>query len=257
MERERHAAIVLAAGKGSRMKSDIPKQFMLLDGKPVLYYSLKVFEDSFADDIILVTGEGQEEYCRREIVDKYGFQKVRAVIAGGKERSDSVYRGLCALENLGYAYIHLDGDREDACAAGDLPEETGRDYVYIHDGARPFLDSAILDRARECVQKHQACAAGMPSKDTIKIADQNQFVVQTPPRKDVWMIQTPQVFSYPLIRKAYEMLQSETDLTVTDDAMVAETMLHCPVKLFEGSYRNIKITTPEDIPLANAYREGD
>ena len=90
-EKKRHVAIVLAAGKGSRMKSDIPKQYLILNGKPVLYYALRAFEDSFVDEIVLVTGAGQETYCKQEIVKKYGFQKVTYVIEGGKERYDSVY----------------------------------------------------------------------------------------------------------------------------------------------------------------------
>jgi len=156
-EWKRHAAIVLAAGKGSRMKCDVPKQYLSLKGKPVLYYALKAFEESFIDEIVLVTGVGQEEYCQKEIVEHYGFQKVSHVIAGGKERYDSVYRGICALE--------------------------GADYVYIHDGARPFIDNALLCRARDTVEQYHACAAGMPSKDTIKLINEQGFVTGTPERK--------------------------------------------------------------------------
>lgn len=225
MKQKRHAAIVLAAGKGSRMKSDVPKQFLQIDGKPVIYYALRAFEESFVDEIILVTGEGQQEYCHAEIVDKYGFHKVSKIVAGGKERYDSVYRGLCELAEA--------------------------DYVYIHDGARPFVDDRILTRARQCVEQYEACAAGMPVKDTIKIVDEENFVAETPQRKYVWLIQTPQVFSYSLIREAYERLYiEETPISVTDDAMVVEYMMKKPVKLFEGSYENIKITTPEDLPIA-------
>ncbi|MCI6537934.1 2-C-methyl-D-erythritol 4-phosphate cytidylyltransferase [uncultured Eubacterium sp.] len=227
-EGKRHVAIVLAAGKGSRMKSDVPKQYLGLNGKPVLYYALRAFEDSFIDEIVLVTGAGQESYCQSEIVEKYGFQKVTHVIAGGKERYDSVYRGICALE--------------------------GADYVYIHDGARPFIDAALLSRARETVEQYHACAAGMPSKDTIKLIDDQGFVTETPQRKYTWTIQTPQVFDYPLIREAYErMYQDMPSLQITDDAMVVETMLQTPVKLYEGSYDNIKITTPEDLIVAEAF----
>ena len=211
-ESKRHAAIVLAAGKGSRMKSDVPKQYLSLNGKPVLYYALKAFEDSFID----------------EIVEQYGFRKVSHVIAGGKERYDSVYRGICALE--------------------------GADYVYIHDGARPFIDNALLCRARDTVEQYHACAAGMPSKDTIKLINEQGFVTGTPERKYTWIIQTPQVFEYTLIRGAYEqMYQNMPAVQITDDAMVVETMLCTPVKLYEGSYDNIKITTPEDMVVAEAF----
>lgn len=225
MKQKKHAALVLAAGKGSRMKSDIPKQFLQMNGKPVIYYALRAFEDSFIDEIVLVTGEGQQEYCRTEIVDKYGFHKVSKIIAGGKERYDSVYRGLCELD--------------------------GADYVYIHDGARPFADHQILVNAKQCVEKYGACAAGMPVKDTIKIVNEENFVTETPLRKYVWQIQTPQVFSYSLIREAYERLYiEENPISVTDDAMVVECMMKRPVKLFEASYENIKITTPEDLAIA-------
>ncbi len=227
-EKKHHAAIVLAAGKGSRMKSNVPKQYLSLEGKPVLYYALRAFEESFIDEIVLVTGAGEEAYCQNEIVKKYGFQKVTRVIAGGKERYDSVYRGLCALKGI--------------------------DYVYIHDGARPFIDQGMLARAKENVEKYQACAAGMPSKDTIKIINKEGFVEETPQRKSVWIIQTPQVFSYPLIYHAYEkMYQDMPTIQITDDAMVVETMLQMPVKLYEGSYNNIKITTPEDLSVAKAF----
>ena len=117
--------IILAAGVGKRMESDVPKQFMLLEGKPLLYYSLKTFQDSFIQDIILVCGKDEIEYCREEIVDKYGFSKVRKIVAGGKERFHSVYQGLKAIEEC--------------------------DYVFIHDGARPFVEQRMLTDGLEVV----------------------------------------------------------------------------------------------------------
>ena len=225
---KKHVAIVLAAGKGSRMGSDIPKQFLEIAGKPVLYYSLYTMETSFLDEIVLVTGEDQVSYCKQEIVEKYNFKKVKRVIAGGKERYDSVYAGIRAVQNA--------------------------DYIYIQDGARPFLTEEILRRAKENVEQFDACAAGMPSKDTVKIADSRGFVSSTPLRKNVWTIQTPQVFSAALIRKAYDCLYQKGDFeNITDDAMVVETMTGKSVKLFEGSYQNIKITTPEDLAVAEAF----
>ena len=227
---DRHTAIILAAGRGSRMHSKVPKQYMELAGKPVLYYSLAAFEASFIDEIVLVTGAGEEEYCRREIVERFGFSKVTNVIPGGAERCLSVYEGLKEAEEA--------------------------DYVYIHDGARPFVDAGILEAARKCVLECKACAAGMPVKDTIKIADADGFVKQTPDRRFVWQIQTPQVFSYPLVREAYDrLLTGPKEYSVTDDAMVVELMLQHPVKLFAASYENIKITTPEDLQTAQAYLE--
>ena len=211
---KKHTAIVLAAGKGSRMQSVVPKQYLELCGKPVLYYSLAAFEESFIDEIILVAGKDDISYCKEQIVERYGFQKVTKIIAGGAERYLSVYQGLLAAEEA--------------------------DYVYIHDGARPFVDAAILSDAKACVEQYQACVAGMPVKDTIKIVDAEDFAKETPERKYVWQVQTPQVFSYALVREAYDMLMEDQDAySVTDDAMVVETMLNYPVKLFQASYNNM------------------
>ena len=225
---KKHTAIVLAAGKGSRMQSVVPKQYLELCGKPVLYYSLAAFEESFIDEIILVAGKDDISYCKEQIVERYGFQKVTKIIAGGTERYLSVYQGLLAAEEA--------------------------DYVYLHDGARPFVDAAILSDAKACVEQYQACVAGMPVKDTIKIVDAEDLAKETPERKYVWQVQTPQVFSYALVREAYDMLMEDQDAySVTDDAMVVETMLNYPVKLFQASYKNIKITTPEDLQIAELF----
>lgn len=225
---KKHTAIVLAAGKGSRMQSVVPKQYLELCGKPVLYYSLAAFEESFIDEIILVAGKDDISYCKEQIVERYGFQKVTKIIVGGAERYLSVYQGLLAAEEA--------------------------DYIYIHDGARPFVDAAILSDAKACVEQYQACVAGMPVKDTIKIVDAEDFAKETPERKYVWQVQTPQVFSYALVREAYDMLMEDQNAySVTDDAMVVETMLNYPVKLFQASYKNIKITTPEDLQIAELF----
>lgn len=230
-------AIVLAAGQGRRMNTKVHKQYLLIEDKPVLYYSLRAMEDSFISDIVLVTGKGEEEYCRREIIDKYHFQKVRAIVAGGQERYHSVFCGLQAI----------DWD----CG-----------YVFIHDGARPFIDEAILERAYACVQQSKACIVGMPVKDTVKIADTAGYVESTPPRALVWQVQTPQVFEKSLITDAYTQLitheaqLSAQNVTVTDDAMVVEYFTHTPIRFVEGSYRNIKITTPEDLQIAEAFLHG-
>lgn len=228
MGQEHNVAVVLAAGRGSRMNSEIQKQYLMIGGKPVIYYALKQFEDfREIDEIILVTGENEISYCKEKIVEAYGLKKVIRVVAGGAERYHSVYRGLCAAGNC--------------------------DYVFIHDGARPFIDQELLTRAMEAVRQHKACVAGMPVKDTIKIADDGLFADQTPDRSRLWMIQTPQVFSYSLIREAYDKLFHREISGITDDAMVLEQMEGYPVKLVEGSYRNIKITTPEDLLIAEAF----
>ena len=224
---EKYTAIVLAAGVGKRMNSKIQKQYMLLGGKPVLFYALDAFEKSRVDEIILVVGKGEIEYCRKEIVEKYKFHKVTKIVEGGKERDHSVYEGLKAIDTA--------------------------DYVLIHDGARPFINQQILVHAIEAVKQYQACVVGMPVKDTIKITTEDGFSKETPERKHVWMIQTPQCFSYSLIFDAYQKMLQNEDATITDDAMVLEKVKGLPVKMVEGSYRNIKITTPEDLLVAEAY----
>ncbi len=231
--RERTAAIVLAAGSGRRMGGSIKKQYMLLDGLPVIYYSLKAFQNSFVDEIVLVCSPGDEGFCEKEIVEKYGFDKVSGIVAGGKERYHSVARGM---------------ERIAPC-----------DYVFIHDGARPMLTETILDRTLACVRECGACVAGMPVKDTIKIADEKGNIVSTPNRNLVWQVQTPQVFAYSLIKEAYrdlilkEMALLQSGVVVTDDAMVVETLTGHPVKLVKGSYENIKITTREDLLIAENF----
>ena len=229
MQKEKCTAIVLAAGQGKRMGTEIQKQYLEINEKPILYYSLRVFDASpLIDEIVLVVGKGQKEYCEREIVRKYGIQKVTIIVEGGTERYHSVYNGL----------QYVDGG-----------------YVYIHDGARPFVTEEILKRAYEEVKNSQACVVGVPVKDTIKIADTKEYVQSTPDRKYLWTIQTPQVFNTQLIKSAYEALMSKDSIQVTDDAMVAEQMLGIKVKLVQGSYKNIKITTPEDLEIAKIFVE--
>ena len=131
-------------------------------------------------------------------------------------------------------------------------------YIFIQDGARPFLTEEILKRCYEAVERDHACAAGMPVKDTIKIVDEIGFARQTPDRNFMWQVQTPQVFDAPLILFAYERLMQEKErllqegISITDDAMVVETFTDCKVRLVEGSYSNMKVTTPEDMTVAEA-----
>ncbi|MBR4983065.1 MAG: 2-C-methyl-D-erythritol 4-phosphate cytidylyltransferase [Lachnospiraceae bacterium] len=227
------AAVCLAAGQGKRMESKIQKQYLLIQDKPVLYYALKAFQDSPVQEVVLVVGAGEEEYCRKEIVDAYGFTKVKAIVTGGKERYHSVFHGLQAV--------------------------TEADYVLIHDGARPFLTQEIIARCMEGAKEYKACVAGMPVKDTIKLSDDEQNIESTPQRSKVWMIQTPQAFDYALIKDAYTILIEQenqgiqTAIPVTDDAMVVEYFMNQKVHLVYGSYENIKITTPEDMRIAEAF----
>lgn len=230
-----YTAIVLAAGKGKRMKSDVSKQFMELNGKPVLYYSLAAFEKSRVDQIVLVTGQDDIEYCRKEIVEKYGFGKVAGIIAGGKERYDSVWRGLQAAKDS--------------------------DYVLIHDGARAFIDQDTIERCMQDVLISQACVAAVPVKDTIKVVDKSLLGLETPDRSMLWTIQTPQVFEGHLIYEAYRRLSLELEAgtapSVTDDTMVAEYYMGISSHMVMGSYYNIKVTTPEDLVLGKAILDAE
>ena len=228
MKKQPCTAIVLAAGSGKRMGTKVQKQYLELAGKPILYYSLQAFEDSpLIDDIILVTGEEEIAYCKEEIVEKYQIKKVRKIVAGGKERYHSVHNGLQEVDFGG--------------------------YVFIHDGARPFVTNEIIERAYNEVIECRACVVGMPVKDTIKIADEEGYIAQTPNRAFVWQIQTPQVFETELVKAAYAKLMEQPDVNVTDDAQVVESMMYEDVKLVKGSYENIKITTPEDLEIANIF----
>ena len=234
--KKRCVAIVLSAGQGKRMGTSIQKQYIELCGKPIICYCLEAFEKSeIIDDVIMVAGAGQEDYVTEEIVNKYHFGKVRAVIPGGKERYDSVWNGLKAIRD------------------GMAGEEAKEGYVYIHDGARPFVDEQIIKRGYTCVKANRACVAGVPSKDTVKIVDENQFAVNTPVRKYVWIVQTPQVFETELITQAYKNLMEHDRENVTDDAMVVEEICGRKVRLTEGSYENMKLTTPEDLEIAETF----
>ena len=228
-------AIVLAAGQGKRMNSKVAKQYLLIKDKPILYYSLATFEKSEVDEIVLVTGAGEEEFCQKEIVEKYDFTKVKKIVVGGKERYHSVANGLLACEKC--------------------------DIVLIHDGARPFLEQDIIKRCIQSAAEVGACVAGMPVKDTIKIASEDGFVASTPNRNYVWTVQTPQTFQYDLIAQSYKKLLEEEEnlkekgVNVTDDAMVVEYFTGHKIRLVEGSYKNIKITTPEDLQVSEKFFE--
>lgn len=224
-------AIILAAGQGKRMKTKVQKQFLMLQGKPLLYYSLACFQKSDEiQEIVVVTGKESIDYCRSEIIEKYGFTKVKCITEGGKERYNSVYAGL------------------EACSADT-------DYVFIHDGARPFVTEDIIKRTKEGAVTYDACIAGMPSKDTVKIIDENNMVSVTPERSRVWSVQTPQVFLYSLIKEVHDAARSTSMQGITDDAMVVEQYKNTPVHIVEGAYENIKITTPEDILVAEKILE--
>lgn len=221
----KYTAIVLAGGSGKRMNSDIPKQYLELEGKPILAHSLERFEQSKVNDIVVVCKAGDEEFIREEFINKYKLTKVSAICVGGKERYNSVFNGL--------------------------KECTNTDYVLIHDGARPYVSEAIINRNMEEVVKYHAVVTAVVATDTIKIADDEGYVISTPIRKNCYAMQTPQTFDYDLIFEAYskyiEALEAGEKVQVTDDAQVMELYMNKPVKLIEGEYTNIKITNPSDL----------
>ncbi len=220
------------------------KQFMPLCGKPLICYALEAVEHSeVIDDCILVTGVKDIVRVTEEIVKKYHYHKVDTVIAGGEERYASVASAMRLI---------LSGDMA-------VPNRDG--YVFVHDGARPFLTENILEDTYEAVRKYGACVSAVRSKDTIKIADKEGFVKETPNRNDIWNIHTPQVFRTELITAAYAALEKnlwelkQKGVHITDDAMVVEYFTDHKVKLVEGSYENIKLTTPEDLVVAEKILE--
>lgn len=229
---EKYTAIVLSAGSGSRMKSSVPKQYMDLLGKPVLYYSLFAFQTSDVDEIILVTGAKDIEYCRKQIVDKYSLTKVKHIVPGGDERYKSVYEGLKAAK--------------------------GADYILIHDGARPMLDKDIITRSMISVKKDRACVVAVPVKETIKIVDEDNYAVSTPDRSTLWQVQTPQSFDYGILSAAYNKIYEDIESgknvpMITDDAMIIEYATDVKVRIIDGTYKNIKVTTPEDMGVAEVF----
>ena len=285
----RVTAILLAAGRGTRMGSGIRKQFMELAGRPVLSWSLNVLALSpIVTEIVLVipagggankSAEEEQEHIRRLFIDplpEAAAAKVRALVPGGAERYNSVYNGLEAIQW--------------PC-----------DYVFIHDGARPLITEEMLEKLFRAVQEYKAVVAASPSKDTVKITDDSGFVQSTPDRSRVWNIQTPQCFEYELVKSSYEKIigaasnaapaaaetdsakttelnragadaasdtapaaafadfagaghqNSQTPLKITDDAMVVEYASDIKVRPVDTGYQNIKITTPEDLLVAEVF----
>jgi len=218
-------ALIAAAGKGQRMRGGVKKQFIPLMGIPLLLYTLRAFEEfEGIEHIYLVLDEGDFEYCTGEIIQKYGIKKVVKLVPGGQLRQDSVWNGLEAMEG------HCD-------------------IVIVHDGVRPFVSSGILKRLMAAMRDYQAVVTAIPTHDTIKRVDAAGNVVDTLQRDALFHIQTPQGFRYDVIKEAYERASRE-GAEGTDDAYFVERM-GIRVKVIEGSPLNLKITTPDDIALAN------
>lgn len=220
------SAIVVAGGKGTRMNMEKSKQYIEICGVPVLARTLKTFEDcSYIDEIIIVVNSDDMFYCKQNIVDEYAISKVKVLAAGGVQRQNSVYNGLCEVCN-------------------------NADIVIIHDGARPFVKEQTIIDCIEAAVEYGVSTAAVPVKDTIKSADEDGFVDKTLERSVLWAIQTPQAFEYDIIKKAHDKAIIE-GFTGTDDTVLSER-LGVRTRLVMGSYENIKITTREDLLFGEA-----
>ena len=219
-----NGVVIVAAGTGSRMNMGINKQFIKLEGKEIIAYTIeKFYNNSNIEDIVVVVKEDESEFFKKEILDKYNFKNVK-IADGGKERQVSVYNGLKLLD--------------EKC-----------DVVLIHDGARPFVSDKIIDKSIEEAKEHKAIVVGVPVKDTIKVIDNDKNIVDTPNRSVLWAVQTPQTFDYNILIDAYKDA-FKNKFYGTDDAMLVERIGY-KVKMLEGSYNNIKITTQEDLNIGS------
>ena len=222
-------AIIVAGGTGSRMGSEIPKQFLEVLGKPVISYTLNAFSKcDEITDIIIVTLPEYLMYCK-DIVDTFGFKKVRTIVPGGCNRCESVRNGLKEVK--------------DDC-----------EIVAVHDGVRPMIEPKVISNAIITASEYGCAAVGVKMKDTIKVADNNGFISHTADRDMLWQIQTPQVFKKDIINALYEDFSNDS-IVATDDCFLAEQAGY-KIKIVEGSYENIKITTPQDIYIMKGLLGG-
>lgn len=233
----RTAAIVLAAGSGRRMGSSLPKQFLELCGHPLLYFTLKTFQDSAAvDEIILVAGRNGEDQCRK-IINEYNFRKVSRVVLGGDQRVHSVFNGLEALKN------------------------DNIDYVFIQDSARIFLDEQLIETTLEAAKECGASLAAAQVRDTMKQSEDGEYVSSSPDRSSMWIAQTPQTFRYDLIMSCFERYMNDPERQeskITDDVSLVSLYSDSKVRIVRSSFWNMKVTEPWDISVAEALlRQAD
>lgn len=219
-------ALIPAAGHGRRMGHEQPKVFLPLEGTPLLVHTLRRFEACpQVHEVFPIVSKDWKAYCEQQIIRPFGFTKVAQVLAGGPARQDSVYNGLRAVEGRA-------------------------DWVIIHDGARPFVSEDLITLTLEESRRWGAAAAALPASDTIKVVSSQQEVLQTLDRSQLWITQTPQSFAYPLLWKAHEAARGD-GFYGTDDASLVERQ-RIPVRLVKGSTFNLKITTAEDLVMAEA-----
>ena len=220
------ALIVVAAGRGLRMGKQVNKLYLDLNGKPLLYYSLRAcLAAGCFGQFIIVVSPGEEELFRREILLPYFTELNPVIVAGGSERQDSVFNGLQVVDPLSR-------------------------IVCVHDGARPLVSPPLIDRVLQAAARNGAALAAVPVKDTVKRVSEDGVVVETPSRNSLWLAQTPQAFRLDWLLDAYRRAAAE-NCRATDDASLLEHYGYA-VHAVRGDYRNLKITTPEDLILAGA-----
>ena len=220
-------ALIVSAGKGHRFIEGKKKQFHLLAEKPILAHTLDRFETCpMIHSILLVVGPEDMDYCLEEIIEKYKYKKISQIVPGGKRRQDSVKNGIDFLS-------------KDA------------EIVVIHDGVRPFVTKEMIEDSIRSAIRFQAVVLAMPVKETIKMVQPDGTVLKTLDRESLWQIQTPQTFQVNVIKEAYHKA-TENGFIGTDDASLVER-IGVKVHILPGSYTNIKITTPEDLILANLF----
>ncbi len=216
------AAVIVAGGVGSRMNSDIPKQFTEVLGKPVIAYTINSLSKCAGiDEIVIVTLPDYLVFCK-DVADAFGFKKVTKIVCGGSSRQESVYNGLKEVSD-------------------------NMDLIAIHDGVRPLIDPDTVDKCIKAAYKHGCAAVGVKMKDTVKVVDSDGFIEYTADRETLWQVQTPQIFRRDLIFSLHGAA-ANGNLNATDDCMLAERAGY-KVKIVEGKYENIKITTPQDIHI--------
>ena len=221
---KRVAALIPAAGSGERMGGQVAKPFLQLNGREILAHTLDVFErTALIDDVWVIVGAANLVVCRQGIVERYGFKKVRDVVAGGASRQESVWRGLCRVD-------------------------PAVDLVVVHDGVRPFVTETVLQETLACAAEHGAAVSAIPLSDTLKRVSPQGEVEGTVPRENLWRTQTPQAFRRQLLETAHQQAR-QRNLCATDDAGLLESLGH-PVRVVRGLEGNIKITTPDDLGLS-------
>ncbi|MBE5884484.1 MAG: 2-C-methyl-D-erythritol 4-phosphate cytidylyltransferase [Lachnospiraceae bacterium] len=239
--------VLLAGGSGKRMGADKPKQFLEVAGRPLIWYTLNTLEHSeIVDDCVLVVAAKDIPYMQEHILNSGNFTKVKAVAEGGRERFESVWNGLRLLKDI------------------SLRDGIDPGVIFIHDGARPFLTEDMLERCLQGALESEACVAAVPSKDTVTIADEEGYEAETPNRKYVWNVQTPQTFLANVVFSAFEKMAEDLKAPnameqlswITDDASVVEHYNGNKIRLIMGDYRNIKVTTQEDLLVMESFLGG-